>query len=135
MGKTNNPLSPKDNAIMNAGGRENWIPPDPAAVLRPYIEKAPEEDLSEIEARRKKAKEVYEGYDDVAKQCRDLKEKIVERCKNVKIPLTDERHSRVKQALRRVFGFTDIDEITFDMYRIVVEEMQKLNNNSIPKPR
>lgn len=134
MGKTNNPLSPKDFNIMNGGGRENWIPPDPAEVLRPYIEKEPKEDLSDLETRRKKANQVFDDYGEIEERCKALKEQIAGRCKAVKITLNPARHSRVLTALRRVFGFTDITEITFDMYRIAVEEMQRLNNESIPAP-
>ena len=134
MAKKNNPLSSKDKGIMSAGGQENWIPPDPAELLLPYIEQAPKEELDTIEKKRAKAKEVYEGYGDVIEKCKELRANITQRCKKVVIPLTEQQHKGVLTALRRIFGFIDVSEITFDMYKIVVEEMQKLNNKTIPKP-
>lgn len=134
MAKKNNPLSLKDKGIMNAGGQDNWIPPDPAELLLPYIEQSPEEELDTVEKRREKSKQVYEGYGDVIEKCKELRANIAQRCKEVVIPLNEQQHKSVLAALRRIFGFVDVSEITFDMYKIVVEEMQKLNNKTIPSP-
>ena len=131
----NNPLSPKDRQVLSAKAGTQWIPPEPAEVLLPYIEKRPTDiERDSIEFRRAKAKQVYDDYGQIIEDCKKLEDDLSARCKDVKITLNPAEHLNVINALRRVFGFSDLTEITFEMYKTVVQELARLQNSSIPKP-
>ena len=131
----NNPLSPKDRQMLRAKAGANWIPPKPADTLLPYIEKNPvDTERDSVEARRAKAKKVYDDYGQIMEDCKKLQDDLSKKCKDVKVTLNPADHLNVINALRRVFGFTNISEITFDMYKTIIKALADLENAGIPKP-
>ena len=81
----------------------------------PYIEEGPKPESTDLDTRRTKAKEVYDGYGKIIERSKELRDEIADRCKNVVVTLDPSRHGAIIAAVRRVFG-TDGTQITFQMY-------------------
>jgi len=127
-------VSPRDHFLLDATAETPWVPQDPRELLLPYLIDTKETPVdNSIDGRRKKAKEVYDGYGKIIKQCEEIKEQISNRCKTVEVPLDSSTHFRVMEAVRRVFG-TDGTKITFQMYQRCIEELAKETGRNIPKP-
>jgi hypothetical protein len=127
-------LHPRDRRILDEQAGVSWIPEDPKELILPYMDAESEPDVngSSVEARRKKAREVYDGYSKVIEQCRELEDEIESQCKNCTITLDPARNLSVIEAIRRVFG-TDGTQITFAMYKACVKALGEISASSIPK--
>lgn len=127
-------LTPDDKQIIDATGANNWVPPDPREILVPYMpDKESKETKQGIEGRRDKAKQVLDGYADIVAKCKRLEAEIEERCKNVVVDITDPNYYPVRKAMARVFGPGEHKQITFQQYKICVQELAKYSSN-MPKP-
>lgn len=127
-------LNPRDRAILDAQTGSSWVPREPADVILPYIEEEDDTvDLTTVEGKRKKAKEVYDGYGKVIDTCQTMKTEIEERCKDVVIDLNPVEHLHIISAVKRVFG-TDGRQITFEMYKKCIENLSRISNDNIPTP-
>jgi hypothetical protein len=126
-------LNPRDRFALDATSGTSWVPKEPREVLLPYIEKGPDQTRDELDTRRAKAKEIYDGYGEIAERAKELRDEIADRCKNVTVTLNPSIHGAVIAAVKRVFG-TDGRQITFQMYQKAITEMSALANSNIPKP-
>lgn len=125
----------KDRQLISEDNEIPWIPKDPQKVLLPYQPTEKElGDLTDIENRRKKANEVVDGYDKIIKDCEELENTISETCKDVSVPISAIENKSAFDAIRRIFGIDDPKEITFEMYKVCVQEFAKLNDNLKTKP-
>lgn len=118
-------LRPDDKAFINATAATNWVPPNPRELLLPYIEDT--KPLTDVEKRREKAKEVYDGYTKLIEDCKQTEAEISERCKEVVIELDESKHFHVIESIERVFGFRTT-KITFEMYKKCIEEFAKIGS-------
>lgn len=125
-------LNPRDVKVLDAATNENWVPKEPRELLLPYMEKEPIQANKDIDTRRKKAKEVYDGYVKLGEDCRKLGEEIAETCKEVVITLNPSNQKSAMDAVKRLFG-TDGTVITFQMYQIAIKKLSELSNNAVPK--
>lgn len=124
-------LNPNDASFLMESAEISWIPKKPREILKPFMADVPnQEEKSDIETRREKAKRVMEGYTKVIDRCKELEAEIEERCKDVKVPLNRGKHLRVMEALARIFGLGEVEEITFDMYKICIRELAKIANDT-----
>lgn len=126
-------LNPDDRDIINATGGTNWVPKEPRKVLLPYKVETSVEEVLDVDKRRKKSKDVVDGYNVLGNECRRLEAKIEQQCKDVKITLNRAEHLRVMEAMGRVFGQGLLTEVTFEHYKLCVKEFAKLNNQ-LPEP-
>jgi hypothetical protein len=124
-------LRPDDKDFINATAATNWVPPNPRELLTPYMEER--EDLSDVEKRRTKAKEIYDGYSKLIEDCKEAEAVIVERCKDVVVELDESKHFHIIEAIGRVFGIKTT-KITFQMYQRCLEELTKIGS-SFPTSR
>lgn len=124
-------LNPRDIKALDATTQNNWIPKEPRELLLPYMDQNPLEEESDIDKRRKKAKEVYDGYGELIQSSRKLKEEIANTCKDVSITLKPSSEKAAMDAVKRVFG-TDGTKITFQMYRTAIEKLSDLSNKAVP---
>lgn len=127
------PLSGFDRLLLEQDTEIKWIPEDPQEYIMPYVEQSllTEEEKTDIEKRREKAKQVYDNYSDIIKECEELEEIIDDKCKNVSVPV-DDSDADVLQSLARIFG-SGTKEITFEMYKLCIQELDRISNN-IPNP-
>jgi len=127
-------LNPDDIQAIEATDDTNWIPKDPAEVILPYLEEASREiDPNNVEERIEWTKEVVDKYQELINQCKELEAQIESRCQAVKVPINRSIDMRLLEAMGRVFGF-ETEEITFEQYKICIQELALLNNNTIPNP-
>lgn len=135
MSRTDNrsELPPRDKRLLELTSKVDWLPPSPASLIIPYLEKKTPIEEGDIDVRRRKAKEVLEGYAKIIETCRELRAMIEERCKNVRIPLDPSKDKSVIEAARRLFR-RDVAEITFEMYKQAVHAASDISNKDIPKP-
>jgi hypothetical protein len=126
-------LNPRDRFTLDATSGSSWVPKEPREVLLPYIEKSPDQTEDDLDTRRTKAKEIYDGYGEIIEQTQELRKQIAERCKAVVVTLDPAKHGAVIAAVKRVFG-TDGRQITFQMYQRAISEMSALSANNIPAP-
>jgi len=124
-------LNPRDHFILDATANSSWVPKKPVDLLLPYIDEKSEEENNDIKVRKRKAKEIFDGYGKIIEKTKEIKEEIAARCKNVAITLDPSRSLRVIEAVQRVFG-GDGRQITFQMYQRCIEELAK--SDPIPKP-
>lgn len=128
-----NNFSERDRNILEATSESTWVPPNPRDLLLPYIEK---EDTvqgeTELERRQRKTIEVMDGYNKIIQDCQEARAKIVERCKNVSVPIDEINNPAVLEAVRRLFR-KDAKEITFDMYVQVVHALAEVGNDEVPR--
>jgi hypothetical protein len=127
-------LKPRDRQIIDATAGTNWIPKNPRELILPYTEEDEEVDRTSVEFRRKKAKEVYDGYGVLIEECQQLEEEIIEQSKDVEVTLNPATHLRVIEAVQRVFPGSDGKTITFEMYQKCIQALAKVSNENIPKP-
>jgi hypothetical protein len=122
-----------DRKLLDATSRSTWTPPDPVELIAPYMSKdPPKEGETDLERRFRKAKEVVDKYTKIEGQCKALRRELMERCKDVVIPIDPVRDYRVLEAATRLFR-REVTEITFEMYTQVVHGMAALGNTSVPK--
>jgi len=127
-------LTPDDRQILNATGANNWVPPNPREILVPYMgDEEPKEGKQDIETRREKAKKVIDEYSKIIEECKRLEAQIEDRCKDVVVDITDPNLYPVRKAMARVFGPGDHKKITFQQYKICVQELAKVSSK-LPKP-
>jgi hypothetical protein len=124
-------LNPNDAEILSETAGISWVPKKPREVLLPYM---PNESKPEVETdldnRRQKGKQVVDGYTKIVEDCKRLEAEIEEKCKDVKIPLDRKKHLRVIEAIGRIFGLGQAEEITFDMYKTCIRELAKIANDT-----
>jgi hypothetical protein len=125
-------FSDKDRKVLDATSKSTWIPPDPVDLIIPYLENKSIEDESDTDKRRRKTREVYEGYANLESDCREMRDKIAERCKNIKIMISEDKNKVVFDAASRLFR-REVKEITFEMYMQIVHGIEQLGKNSIPR--
>jgi len=123
-------LSPQDTNALGAQAGVTWVPKDPREMLLPYMSDVPDDGEQTEDKIRAKAKEVIDGYNTIIKDCERLEATISERSKDVKVPLTREKDLRVIEALARIFGLGEVEEITFQMYQVCIRELSLLTNNT-----
>ncbi len=128
-------LRPGDRRMLDESAEVNWIPKNPKDLILPYMDTSDtsSKDRSSIEFRRKKAKEVYDGYGQIIENCKVVEDEIESQCKNVTVKLNPSNNLRIIEAVRRVFG-TDGTEITFAMYKACVQALGAISGQGIPKP-
>jgi len=127
-------LNPRDRRIIDDSPATNWIPKDPRDLLLPFInEDTTPTDRASVEFRRKKAKEVYDGYGEIIQRCTQMEEEIEAQCKNVVVTLIPSKHLRIMEAIKRVFG-TDGTKMTFAMYKAAVRAFSEISKKNIPDP-
>jgi len=127
-------LKPRDRSLLDAQTGSSWIPREPKEVILPYVSDEEEKvDLTTVDGKRKKAKEIYDNYGKIIDTCTTMKTEIEERCKNVVVDLNPSEHLPIIEAVRRVFG-TDGRRITFEMYKKCIENLARLSDNNIPIP-
>jgi len=124
-------FSDKDRALLEATSKSTWTPPNPVDLIIPYLEKDGIEGESDLDKRRRKAKEVMDGYAEVITKCQNLRKFLDEKCADVIVPLDPKKDLRVIESARRVFK-RDVSEITFDMYKQIVFLMAKTGNDGVP---
>jgi hypothetical protein len=124
-------LNLEDANFINQSATINWVPKDPRDVLLPYFTVAEntEEEL-EVDKQRKKTKEVIDGYSKIIENCKNIEAQIEEQCKDVKVPLTRSKHLDTIEAIARIFGLGELEEITFEMYKVCIRELAKIGNNT-----
>lgn len=129
-------LNPRDRGILSAEAGTNWVPEEPRELLLPYVEPDEEKevDRTSIEFRRKKAKEVFDGYGKIAKESEALEKDIESQCKNVRVPMNPSLHLRVIESIKRVFPGHNGSEITFEMYKKCVQALAESSSKNIPNP-
>ena len=123
-------LNPRDTNMLNAKGNSSWVPKNPRELLLPYVEEIQEEDRTNVESRRKKAKEIYDGYGTLINECKEIRETIAAYCKDVKVKIAA-NNLPLADAVKRVFG-TDGTEITFEMYNTAIYYINKIAKNNTP---
>ena len=127
-------LRPGDRQILEETADISWVPKVPTDLLLPYMsEDESEPDRTDVDHRRQKAKEVFDGYGKIIERCKEIEDRIETECKNVKVTLNPTNNLRVMEAIRRVFG-TDGQEITFAMYKACVKALAEKSGSNIPKP-
>lgn len=125
-------LNPRDIGILDAQIENNWVPKDPREILLPYAGKEPDDvEKKDIDIRREKAKQVYDGYAKVSDRCDNILADISETCKDVVITLKPASQKNTMDAVKRVFG-TDGKQITFDMYKEAITKLAELSKSSVP---
>ena len=127
-------LNPNDIKKIDATAQQNWIPKEPRELLYSYLEEEDAEASTELDKRRDKANQVYDGYNELAKKANELKQKIALDSKDIKITLNPSNNNSVITAVRRVFG-TDGKQITFQMYQEAIATLSKLSKQGIPTPQ
>ena len=127
-------LSDFDRMLLEQDTSIKWIPENPEELILPYADQVrlTEEEKTDLEKRREKAKEAYDTYSSVIKECKELEETIEKKCKNVKIPIEQRTQNDVLQSLARVFG-AGTTEITFEMYKTCIQELDRITY-SVPSP-
>ena len=124
-------LNPNDASFLQENAGVSWVPKEPREILLPYMSATPnEEEKSDIQTRREKAKEVVDGYTKIIEQCKRVEAEIEERCKDVTVPLNRGQHLRVIEALGRIFGLGQVEEITFEMYKICMRELAAISHDT-----
>lgn len=121
-----------DLEALDATSSVKWVPKDPRELLLPYLPKEEELEESDIDKRRRKSKEVYDGYTELEEECATLKQEIENQCKNAKVTINPAVELNVMSAIQRTFG-TDGKEITFEMYKKALEQLHEISNSNIPK--
>lgn len=128
-------LNPEDQELLQETAGVSWVPKNPRELLLPYMSDTQNEEEEGIDKNRQKAKEVVDGYTKIIEDCKRLEGEIEQRCKNVKVTLNRGQHLPVIEAVARVFGLGEVEEVTFEMYKICVKELAKIaNNTGVPKP-
>jgi hypothetical protein len=121
-------LNPDDRDVIDATGGTNWVPKEPRKALLPYKVETTVEEVLDVDKRREKAKQVVDGYNVIAEECRRVEAELEERCKSVEITLSKGKHLRVMEALGRVFGQGLQTKITFEQYKLCIQELTRINN-------
>lgn len=124
-------FSDYDRKLLEATSKSTWTPPDPIGLILPYIDTTEIEGETDLEKRHRKSKEVLKGYQRLEAKCKELREEITERCKDVSIPVDPKKDRRVLEAARRIFK-RDVREITFEMYKQLVHSMAEIGNKVVP---
>jgi len=127
-------LSSFDRSFLQRDANVNWIPKDPAELVLPYMEREGPEEKSGIEIRRERAKEVVQKYKEIAEKCKEIEDELSQRCKDVKVSIKGPGFLRIREACNRTFGRDDIEEITFEMYKAVVEATADESEAATPGP-
>lgn len=127
-------LNPRDRRIIDDSPATNWVPREPRELLLPYMNRDTSAvDRTSVEFRRQKAKEVYDGYGKIIEKCKQMEDEIEAQCKNCTITLVPDKHLRIMEAVKRVFG-TDGTQVTFAMYKAAVQAFSALSKQNIPNP-
>jgi hypothetical protein len=124
-------LNPNDAEILSETAGISWVPKNPREILLPYLPNGTKtEEETDLDTRRKKSKEVLDKYTKTVEECKRLEAEIEERCKDVKIPLDKRKHLRVIESVGRIFGLGEVEEITFEMYKMCIRELAKIANDT-----
>lgn len=132
MDKRTKYFSDEDRRLIEATSKSTWTPPNPINLILPYM---PEDDIEgegDLEKRLRKSREVLEGYQRLEARCKEIREDLSERCKNVSITVDPEKDRRVLEAARRIFR-RDVKEITFEMYKELVHRYAEMGNKVVPE--
>ena len=121
-------LNPNDTSILDAENDLSWKPKDPAELILPYLNEEEFSDEKDIDRRRRKAKEVYNGYGKLIEKSQKLRSEIEEVCKDVTVDIDESSSLNVADAVRRVFG-TNGKQITFQMYKLAMEKLADISPN------
>ena len=125
-------FSENDRKLMEATSKSTWTPPDPIKLILPYMPEEENKDEPDLVKRLRKSREVLDGYQRLEAKCKELREEITERCKDVSISIDPKKDRRILECARRLFK-SDVREITFEMYKEVVHAMAEAGNNIVPE--
>lgn len=126
-------LNPRDRHILDDSPSVSWVPKNPRDLISIYIEPDDNEDRTSIDSRRKKSKEVYDGYGKIIEQCQVIEKEINAQSKDVVVELKPSNNLRAIDAVKRVFG-TDGTKITFGMYKACIAALAESSATNIPNP-
>jgi hypothetical protein len=121
----------QDRLMLELNSKSNWVPPNPAELVRPFMEKDPLGTDTPLDKRRQKAYEVVAGYGKIIEECQALRASLEKKCKNVVIPIDQQKDIRVMEAASRLFR-RKVTEITFGMYKEAIEKLAKISNDGAP---
>ena len=124
-------FSERDRQLLAATSKSTWTPPDPINLIVPFMKEDEVEGEPDLAKRLRKSREVLEGYQRLEAKCKELREELDERCKNVSVPVDPKKDRRILEAARRLFG-RDVREITFEMYKNLVHRMAEMGNQVVP---
>jgi len=128
---------PNDRNMLEMNPGVTWVPPKPADLLLPYMEKDPKTENIGVQSRLERAQEILRQYEDIAKKCQQMEDEICERCKKVSVTIDPGNISEVT-ALTRVFGepgsVNQVTTITFDMYKMAVQALSDMDTALTPLP-
>lgn len=124
-------LTEKDRRLLSATSKSTWTPPDPMELILPFRREDEIKGETDLEKRRRKAREVLEGYQRLEAECKEAREELSRRCKDVVIGIDPSRNRDVLIAARRIFK-RDVTEITFEMYKQLVHTMAEVGNDLVP---
>lgn len=124
-------LSAKDKKLLSATSKSTWVPPDPVDLITPFSRQDQVEGETDLERRRRKAQEVLEGYQKLEAKCKEAREELSKKCKDVVVEIDPEKNRDVLVAARRLFK-RDVREITFEMYQQLVHTMAEMGNDLVP---
>ena len=127
-------ISDRDRRVLDAQAGNSWKPKNPRELLLPYIDQSASIEKSDLDKRLEKAKEVYDDYGKIINECKELRAVIDEKCKEVKVSVTSPNHHGIRLALQRVFGIEDPREITFQMYKQILEAWAEIGNRRVQEP-
>lgn len=119
-----------DRMMLRLRSESDWVPPDGVNMVLPYLEKESLENESDVDTRRRKAQQVMDGYQKIIDRCEEMRVEIEKRCKDVVITVPRDQPA-VVDAVRRLFK-ADLKEITFDMYKQIVQRMAEIGNQGLP---
>jgi len=125
-------LNPRDRDIINSSNTINWVPKDPRVIIAPYLEENNREDEN-VSDLQKKAKKVYDGYGKLIQECKELEDQIEAQVKGVSVSVDPRYALGTRDSVRRLFG-TDGTEITFEMYKVCLQELAKIAKENTPSP-
>jgi len=124
-------LTDKDRRLLAATSKSTWAPPDPIDLIVPFSRKDEVEEETDLEKRRRKSREVLEGYQRLEARCKEAREELSKKCKNVSVEIDPEVNRDILVAARRIFK-RDVREITFEMYKQLVHTMAEVGNDLVP---
>jgi len=124
-------LSDKDRKLLNAVSKSTWVSPDPIDMIVPFSSQDEIEGETDLEKRRRKSREVLEGYQRLEAKCQEVREDLSKKCEDVVVKIDPEKNRDVLAAARRLFK-RDVREITFEMYKQLVHTMAEMGNDLVP---
>lgn len=125
-------FSEQDRKLLEATSKSTWTPPEPRNLILPFMPEDEKTEETDLERRYRKSVEVLEGYQRLEAKCKEIREEITERCKDISITIDPKKDKRILEAARRLFK-RNVKEITFAMYKELVHSMANMGNKMVPE--